>query len=58
MALMQRTFRSWRGRPWWWWRAQADRRERAADLALDVELREDGSYELREDGGYELKESA
>lgn len=27
MAIMQRTFKSWR-RPWWRWRALADRRDR------------------------------
>jgi hypothetical protein len=58
MALMQRTFKSGLGKRWWQWRALADRRKNAAELALDVELREDGSYELREDGGYELRESA
>lgn len=30
MAIMQRTFRSWR-RPWWRWRALADRRGRIAE---------------------------
>src|SRR5688500_7855728 len=35
MALMQRTFRSWR-RPWWQWRALADRRDRIADEVASI----------------------
>lgn len=27
-----------------------------ADVALNLELREDGTYELREDGGFELRD--
>ena len=30
---MQRTFRSWRRRPWWFWRALADRRDRMDAVA-------------------------
>ena len=29
MGLMRSTFRSFRGRPWWYWRNVAERRERA-----------------------------
>jgi len=57
MALMQRTFRGWRRRPWWFWRALERRRSVQVSGEPDYELREDGGKELREDGGRELREA-
>jgi len=54
---MQRTFRSWRGRPWWWWRALERRRSVEVTTEPDYELREDGFKELREDNHRELREA-
>lgn len=37
MTAMRRTFRNWGGRPWWYWRAVANRRARVGGGAIDLD---------------------